>query len=203
MDNFLTREEIFRSLLFSRGIGEFSPAIPEGIGIHIHGVPLQEDLHVIPESEQFPLEEVPKNDLFEKKKLRDIFVKAQAAEIARSRPYHSRVQEEIIGNSTGIGDSFEKIEDFARFKEEINAFCIKKSHQYEFSTPIIVCSEVSCLNSSVPGFSHCINHLHMDPKFTKQKLIGQCSHQSEDGSICGKPCSIKHKQCSYHRSLHK
>jgi len=183
----------FRSILRGLGIGECSPSIPPGVGFHLKGIPYPGDLVPIPNIESFPIPSAPEKAHLSQNELRDMFVKRQFEEIARKSDPNQDNCEELL--TVDIPGTFRSIGHFLQFKQELNALYEIKSKELGISGPIKVCQSPMCLNSSVPTFSYCANHLYEDPKYEEQKFIKQCEAEG-----CLNVCSMGQKLCCYHKS---
>lgn len=191
------KSALFHQFLRSHGIGEFSQTIPEGVGRHIRGIPSKEELVEIPHEETFPLQYDQKNEEPNEEELRSEFVKFQVENIAMfSLEYKNKNEgNEFKSHLVDVENQFQSIDDFIKFKQELNTYYQVKSREMELPCVISCCANPICLNSSVPGFRYCLNHFTNESEFNKQHILKKCS---VDG--CNRVCVISCDRCDYHKN---
>lgn len=165
------RTTAFHNFLRSRGIGEYSPAIPEGVGKHLNGIPIEQDLVKIPEVEQFPLPKVQKSERLDEAEMRKMFTQAQLEDIVLEGINGSQDENELNVPTLEIPGEYSSVGHFVLCKTELNTYYNIQSEEMKLPVAIGVCKEPQCMNSTVPSFDYCITHLKMDPKFSEQGFI--------------------------------
>ncbi|EAX96880.1 hypothetical protein TVAG_390870 [Trichomonas vaginalis G3] len=156
-------------------------------------IPNSEDIIKIPENEEFPIKDDKKEAI--KPISQEEFVEKCLQEILNQR----KLQIENHANTTT--SEFLLIEDtdeFIQVKRELNTYCAKISRDEGMDPPFHICEYTSCLNSAIPGFSYCTNHITLDPKFDTLPFFKRCSSKLSDQQ-CITPCSEKHTECCLHR----
>ena len=199
MSEYQDRSTLFHNYLRERGIGEFSPCIPDGIGQHIIGIPSTEELHQIPQFEQFPLSISEKSENITLKDLKLLFVQSQIQQISNST-FSTNLIDFINGDLLNIPINNDKINDFIEFKRQLSTFYLKQSELLNLTPPISICSNLLCLNNSIPTFKYCIHHINNEENILNQNLLSNCLYISKNGKKCNKICSKEIGLCSFHKN---
>ena len=188
----------FTSVLNHLGIEYANTKIPEGFGTYITAPPPQSVLIEIPDEEQFPLPEPDIPEAIEDEDLRSSFIAFQKKFIVENsntngNPYSTSFR----GKDLDIPVEFDTYQAFITFKRQLETYYIEMSKEYGWKDPVTVCHHPTCLNSTVPTFSYCVNHMYEDENFDKQKFIGRC--EKVDETPCGRICNAQFKVCNLHR----
>lgn len=195
----LSATDIFHNYLRSINIGEPSPFIPPNVSKYGDHIPNPEDLHPIPRdisNQEFQSTKYTKLDADEMKKE---FVQYQIKHIA-SQIESGKVDQNVLHSTElDLNNQFTSVNNFIKFKQSLATYYEMQSEELELPVKIELCKCPQCLNNAIPKFQYCINHIHLDPKYSKQKFVSTCTHKKEDKTVCRTPCPENATLCQLHK----
>ncbi|EAY04200.1 hypothetical protein TVAG_298180 [Trichomonas vaginalis G3] len=142
-------------------------------------------------TERFPLDEPDiKEPVFDD--LKEAFLSASLEKIVMSR-----MKAKNSKNSGPLLYS-EKIsplpnaEEFVLYKRQKATQLAKECKDDDLPEPIQLCTFPTCLNTAIPTYKFCINHLPLDPNFNDQPFFVKCPQ-------CERIAQVGDEKCVFHK----
>lgn len=141
--------------------------------------------------ETFPLK-VPTKENVIGEETKEMLISASIEQIVFNRLKLSSNKEQTNEVYSEKISPFPTAEEFVQFKRAKATKLKMESEEDHLSAPIELCSFATCLNTAVPTFKYCINHLSFDPNFDKQIFLKKCPKCDRVMSENDQNCSLHH-----------